>query len=72
MKADRWDTPHSSNIASAEYDPEAQQLTVHFKSGGTYVHDGVSETAAEDFKLDPSPGGHYYRHIRGRYGVKKR
>lgn len=57
----------SSNIASASYDPETQELTVEFVSGGEYVYSSVPSSVASGLAADSSPGGYFARQIKGRY-----
>jgi KTSC domain-containing protein len=68
----QWtDTPNSSNVARVGFDPDTQDGTVEFRSGGTYLIPGAGEAVMADMAADPSPGGYYHRHIRNRYPVRK-
>jgi KTSC domain-containing protein len=71
MPIESWDTPHSSNVSSVSYNPETKEMTVSFKSGGSYTVSGVEATTASDMANDPSPGSYYNRHIRNSYNVRK-
>lgn len=71
MTTQSWQTPHSSNIAEIHYDSETREMTVTFKSGGSYVVSGVSPTDASDLANHTSPGSHYNQHFRGRYQTRK-
>jgi hypothetical protein len=71
MAIERWATPHSSNVSEVTYDSDKEEMTVRFKSGGSYVLSGVSAGAASDLANDPSPGSHYNRHFKGRYTTRK-
>lgn len=46
----------SSNLASAAYDPEIQQLQITFQSGRTYLYNGVPSGIVDRLSLSPSPG----------------
>ncbi len=61
----------SSNIAAAGYDPDRQRLTVRFKSGDTYVYDGVPEQLGEDFFTAESVGKFFNGAIRSSFEGKK-
>jgi hypothetical protein len=59
----------SSNIASAEYDPERKVLTVNFHHGGSYSYAGVEQATVSGFEMAPSPGGYFARAIKDRFPV---
>ncbi len=65
------ETPHSSNVSRVGFDPDTQDGTVEFKSGGSYLIPGAGEAVMADMAADPSPGSYYNRHIRNRYSVRK-
>jgi hypothetical protein len=46
----------SSNIQSAAYDDETQELTIVFAHGGEYVYEGVNTNEVEAFSAAPSAG----------------
>ncbi len=60
----RFDTPHSTTIAAAEYDPDTEHLTVHFVSGASYGYDHVPEETWTRFHEAPSKGTFFGTHIR--------
>lgn len=66
------DTTKSSNIARVGYDPETHEMTVEFRSGGTYAYSGVDSVTAGDLAAASSPGSYFQRHVRGKYPVTKR
>ena len=58
----------SSNIDSAQYDPQTQQLDVTFlRTGATYSYPGVPVSVWEAFKNAPSAGHFLRQEIAGRY-----
>lgn len=65
-----FDSPESSNISSAAYDPEKQHLSVSFKShtGGTatrvYSYSGVSPALWREFVQAKSKGKFFAEAIR--------
>ncbi len=61
----------SSNIARVGHDSETQQLTVEFKSGGSYSYSGVDAVTAADLAAASSPGEYFHRHVRGKYPSTK-
>ena len=63
MKADLQPV-NSSNIAAIGHDPEASQLHVAFKNGGTYVYDGVSPDQHKALIEADSIGSHLHKHFR--------
>ncbi len=64
-------SPQSSNIEQVTYDPAMRDMTVKFKSGGEYVHHNVGSQDFAAFKAADSAGGHYHRHIKGRFRFTK-
>lgn len=57
----------SSNIASADYDPERKVLTVSFHHGGTYSYSGVEQATVSGFEMAPSPGRYFSSAIKDRF-----
>jgi hypothetical protein len=57
-------TLRSSNIASADYDPDTQTLTIMFKSGGTYTYADVDEGVYTGLLAAPSPGRYFADRIK--------
>ena len=46
----------SSNITSASYDTESEDLTITFNTGGVYVYNNVPWTLFTKFRLADSQG----------------
>lgn len=62
----------SSMLAAHGYDPESRTLAVQFTNGATYHYADVPPEAAEAFAKAESAGGHFGKHIRGKYtGTKQ-
>lgn len=61
----------SSNIQQIDYDPEAQELVVAFKSGGTYRYDGVSQNMADGFANAESAGKYLHTFVKGQHVATK-
>lgn len=59
--------PGSSNLASASYDPEVENLTIEFQSGAIYVYYNVPAATYRGLQNAGSAGSYFYRQIRGRY-----
>jgi hypothetical protein len=57
----------SSNLSSATYDPDLQNLTIEFNSGETYVYFNVPRSVYQGLQHAGSAGSYFHRHIRGRY-----
>lgn len=62
---------HSSNIASAGYDAEAQLLEVEFSNGGVYTYQGVEPEVYAGLMEADSPGSYLHRNIKFRYAYTK-
>ena len=65
------DFPGSSNLASATYDPEAEVLTVEFRSGAQYEYMNVPASTYRSLGLAGSAGEFFARNIRSRYAYNK-
>jgi hypothetical protein len=61
----------SSNLASAEYDAEAQSLTITFRSGSTYTYSGVDEGTYEGLLSASSPGKYFADQIKDTFSWTK-
>ena len=61
----------SSNIASAEYDPEEEELVIKFRSGQSYAYEGVDQVTFDDLMTASSAGEYFNRWIKGRYPERK-
>lgn len=57
----------SSNLESAEYDSETEQLTLTFLDGSEYTYDSVPNETYRGLTLAGSPGQFFHRHIRDRF-----
>lgn len=64
-------TPGSSNIEQAEYDADAQTLTVTFRSGADYVYSGVPPSVWRQFGLAGSKGQFLNRVVIPRYPAEQ-
>lgn len=69
---------NSSTIGKVEWRPadagkrrDQPQLVIDFKSGGTYVYDGVPREAYDALIAADSVGKHFHQHIRGKFPVVK-
>lgn len=61
---DSFQSPESSNIAGASYDPATRELTVTFGSGQTYAYSGVPAETWAGFKASGSKGAYFHRQIK--------
>ena len=61
----------SSNLASYQYDPTAQELYISFKNGGRYKYTGVPQDVADGLGEASSPGSYFQSDIKGSYGYSK-
>ena len=71
MVAETTDFPGSSNLASASYDPDVENLTITFRSGDTYVYFNVPSAAYRGLQNAGSAGEYFSRQIRNRYGYER-
>lgn len=56
----------SQVVRAAWFDEEGSTLTVEYRDGRTYTHQGISRADAENFEQAPSPGGWVHKYLRGR------
>lgn len=61
-------TPQSSNIDAAARD--GPDLLVRFKSGEEYRYAGAGGQL-DALVNSPSPGSHFYRHVKSRYPAEQ-
>jgi uncharacterized protein (UPF0248 family) len=54
----------SSNIQSAAYDDETQELTIVFNHGGEYTYSAVTTDEVEQFSAAPSAGKFLNQYIK--------
>ena len=59
--------PGSSNLASASYDPDTQQMEVTFNNGRRYAANTVPRSFWDGLVNSPAPGSFYHRHLRGQF-----
>ena len=57
----------SSNVQGSSYDPDTQQLTVSFLSGGAGYYSSVPAEEAESFERAPSPGRYVHDYLKTRF-----
>lgn len=57
----------SSNLATASYDPETQELTLEFQSGDEYTYQNVPAEVYDRLIKAPSAGQFFHRHIKNLY-----
>ena len=63
----KHNTPTSSNVESMDYDPRAEELIVHFRSGASYKYYHFPEDKWEEVKSAPSTGKYVNEQIKGKY-----
>lgn len=61
----------SSNLESAEYDPDSEDLTLTFQSGARYLYRNVPLRTFRQLQQAPSAGQFFYRKIRNVYGAEE-
>lgn len=57
----------SSNIRSVDYNDDARELTVSFKTGATYVYAEVPRSVYDALVSADSIGGYFASRVRGKY-----
>lgn len=63
----KHNTPNSSNVESLDYDPRAEKLVVHFRSGRSYEYANFPESKWEDIKSSESVGRYIAEHVKGEH-----
>ncbi len=63
--------PGSSDLVSATYDPEVEDLTIEFVSGDSYVYRNVPVSVYKGLQNAGSAGQYFYRQIRKRYSYEQ-
>lgn len=63
--------PGSSNLASATYDPDVENLTVEFQDGRSYVYYNVPASVYRGLTLAGSAGAFFHRNVRQRYAYEE-
>jgi hypothetical protein len=61
----------SSNLASADYAPETQSMTIVFKGGGRYSYADVPESVYAGLLAAPSPGSYFAQNVKDKYSFVK-
>lgn len=69
--AETTEFPGSSNLASASYDPEAENLDITFRSGETYTYFNVPVAIYRALQNASSPGKFFYANVRNRYSYEQ-
>jgi hypothetical protein len=69
--AETFNFRNSSNLASATYDPEVENLTIEFQDGKSYTYFNVPVQKYRSLTLAPSPGGYFHRQIKGQHGYEQ-
>lgn len=59
-----FESPTSSNITGAEYNPTTKELTVKFHGGRSYLYRGVPRDLWDDFDSAESKGSFFAARIR--------
>ena len=59
----------SSNLSTASYDPETQELTLEFQSGDEYTYQNVPAEVYDRLIRAPSAGQFFHRQIKNRYNA---
>jgi hypothetical protein len=61
----------SSNVAACGYDEEASECYVQFKSGGTYIYEGVNRSTYDELLASDSPGRYVNQNLKGSYTARR-
>ncbi len=61
----------SSNLASASYDPEVENLQIEFVSGDSYTYFNVPPAIYRALTLAASAGQYFHRHIKGAFSYEQ-
>lgn len=65
------DFPGSSNLESATYDPDVENLNVTFRSGRTYQYFNVPAATYRGLTLAGSAGEFFNRQIKNRFAYEE-
>ncbi len=63
--------PNSTNLQSAEYDPETRVLSITFKRGVSYSYADVDEATYNSLLSAGSPGAYFAANIRDKFSYQK-
>ena len=69
--AETTNFPGSSNLASATYDPDVEDLTITFQSGDSYIYRNVPPSVYRGLQSAPSAGSYLHRQIKGRFQYER-
>jgi len=61
----------SSNLASAEYDPETREMIVTFRGGRSYAYSDIDQATYDDLLTASSPGSYFARWIKDRHETRR-
>jgi hypothetical protein len=61
----------SSNLDSATYDPDVENLTITFSSGDEYTYFNVPPAVYRGLQSASSAGQYFHRFIRSRYNYEQ-
>lgn len=61
----------SSNLSSASYDPDTQELTIEFTNGDEYSYSGVPPETYRSLTLASSAGQFFHRAIKNSYAYEQ-
>ena len=65
------DCKGSSNLVSADYNADAEELTLAFQNGTTYVYDGIPQSMADAFASAPSKGSYLAQQIKPNFAARR-
>ena len=65
--AETFVPPSSSNVKSAEWDAESEDLKVSFTDGSTYLYRNLPHSKWRGLQQAESTGGFLARHVKGRH-----
>lgn len=65
------DCKDSSNLVSADYNADAEELTLVFKNGSTFVYDGVPQSMADAMADAPSKGSYLAQQIKPNFACRR-
>lgn len=71
MVQETTEFPGSSNLSSATYDPDVENLTISFNSGDSYVYFNVPPAVYRSLTLAGSAGAYFNRNIKQRFAYER-
>lgn len=57
----------SSNLSSADYDPQKRRMTIRFQNGSVYRFDNIPEFHYNNLLKAKSPGRYFHSRINGTF-----